>query len=816
MSWFIQNRAGQAILLACGIGAGLTGLLARGIALDATHPALTALILGLFALTTTLMAFSSLVALAGLRVPSGSDASLAETPSGRCAILWLICGEPAEPVAERAAALIQGLDATGQAQDCDIFILSDTSDPQARALEQALFGPMAARLHYRNRTQPVGKKPGNLQDWLDQHGQAYETMLILDADSGFSADRLADLRAMMASDPKLGLVQAGLRLRPGSSRFAALQRLSARLSGPAFARGLARISEESGNFWGHNALLRVRAFAQIAPLPPLPGRAPMGGPILSHDFIEAAWLRRAGWHVRICPDSRGSFEDGPDSIDAHLRRDRRWAQGNLQHTRLILGAGLHPTSRLHLATGILAYLAAPIWLTLVLLTGSGAVHVTPGLFWPLSGVALLLLMPKLAGLLSRRSALRRRRRRRVLLRALWAELGQSTLFAPIGMVRRTGFVLQILSGRSVPWVPSGATRGMQATGPGRPEALAGAAIIAAVALPQWLIIGPGAAALAGLLVLPVTGPLLAAPLLWRWFDAARPAQEPVAEYYDRSTRRFLSIGGSGSALAIHRPLWADGVTNPVAASAHVNTVIAAQAVAALGRAPSQVIDLGCGVGGTLFHLARDWPDARMTGVTLSGEQVSIAQSHAQARGLSDRVGFLRSNFLLPTTLPRADLAVAIESHVHAPDAHSFLHAALAHLRPGGVLVLVDDMLCAPEADLTRAQRQRLDQFRRGWRLGHVPDRDSLIATAQRLGYEPVSMQDLTPLLRLDRWRDRALRLAGPFADQMGLAHLPVFGNMIGGNALTESYRAGAMRYTCITLRSPVAGVIPFDLNEAVA
>lgn len=803
------------------ISLGLTLLLARGLALDLTHPALAGLILGLFALNTLLLALSALIGLAGLRAapPPGT---VAEAQPGRCAVLWLICGEPPEALAARIAAFLRDRDASGQSADCDIFVLSDTQGAQALAREAAALAPLASRIVRRHRPRPEGRKPGNLQDWLDRWGSDYESFLLLDADSSFSATRLQTLRDRMATMPRLGLIQTGIRLRPTTSRFGAMQRLSARLSGPVFARGLARLSGDAGNFWGHNALIRTSAFAEVTPLPPLPGRPPFGGPVLSHDFIEAAYLRRAGWEVEIDPDCRGSFEEAPETVAAHLRRDRRWAQGNLQHLRLLGAPGLHATSRLHLATGILAYLSAPIWLMLVLLTGSGAVHATSGVVWPLLGVLALLLVPKLVGLLARPRAMRGRWRRRVLLRAVGAELGLTTLFAPLGMIRRTGFVAAVLAGRSAGWVPSGqaqAQAGAQATGQtagqGGTLAFAGAGIVLAVALPQFLIAGAAPALLSGLLLLPVCLPLLAAPRLWRWFDAT-PSRNAVARYYDASTRRFLVMGGSGAALAIHRPLWGAGVTGPAMAAAHVNDLIADAAETALGAPPARVTDLGCGVGGTVLHLAHRWPEAELTGITISAQQAGMAEGHAAARGVAGRCRFLRSDFLMPTTLPCADLVIAVESHVHAPDAASFLQAARRHLRPGGVLLLVDDMLARPEDSLTSAETRRLRQFRRGWRLGHVPDHEGLAALAGSMGWQTEAVMDLSGLLRLNRLRDRALRVAGPLADRLGLAGVPLFGNMIGGNALTESYRAGQMRYTLMVLRAAAAGAEAPQAAGAVA
>ncbi|WP_296475289.1 glucans biosynthesis glucosyltransferase MdoH [Roseinatronobacter sp.] len=772
-------------------------LLLVGLDLGATHPALSALVLVLFMGNSYMLFSAAGVALAGLE--RGSTCTSPDAPAqDRCAVLWLLCGEAPEPVANRAATLLRELAASPVGSKTRIFILSDTTDPDALAREKAAFAGLEDQITYRVRENPVGRKTGNLNDWLSTYGADFDTMLVLDADSGFSLGRLIRLRQQMEQDPELGLIQSAISLRPARTRFGHMQRLSARLSGPVFAKGLARLSGDAGNYWGHNALLRVRAFRQVAALPPLSGHPPFGGPVLSHDFIEAAYLRRAGWKIVIQPDHRGSFEDAPETLAAHLRRDRRWSQGNLQHLRLIGASGLHPSSRLHLLAGIQSYLSAPIWLLLVVLTGSGAVHATVAVIVPLLGILLALLVPKLAAVLARRDLRRHRWRRRVVLRALWTELTLTTLFAPISMVRRTGFVLAILSGRSQGWVPSGLAVARQRL-QGGSEMLVGMAIVAVVTLPQLMISSLGAAQMSGVLVLPVALPLLFAPFLYRWFNHAT-AHNSVSAYYDASTRRFLKTGGSGSALAIHRPLWAEGVRNLEQASGHVNDLIAEAAEARLGRAPETVRDLGCGVGGSVFHLARRWSEAEFCGITISDQQVQIARQIAVDRGFDARCSFIRSDFTLPMTLPGAELVIAVESHVHARSAAQFLAAARRHVLPGGLLVVVDDMLAMPQDQLSGTDSARLDAFRRGWRLGHVPARTSLMDLAGENGFDAVQSRDLTPLLNLNRLRDHALRVVGPTADRMGLAQLPLFGNMIGGNALTEGYRAGVMCYTFLVLQ----------------
>ena len=122
--------------------------------------------------------------------------------------------------------------------------------------------------------------------------------------------------------------------------------------------------------------MRVTAVRSASALPRLSGPAPFGGDLLSHDFVEAAWMRRAGWDIKLAPDMRGSAEDAPQSLQEFFRRDRRWCQGNLQHLRVLTSPGLHPVSRMHLITGAFSYLSAPMWLLLLVLLSFGAIAVS--------------------------------------------------------------------------------------------------------------------------------------------------------------------------------------------------------------------------------------------------------------------------------------------------------------------------------------------------------------------------------------------------------------------------------------------------------
>jgi len=274
----------------------------------------------------------------------------------------------------------------------------------------------------------------------------------------------------------------------------------------------------------------------------------------------------------------------------------------------------------------------------------------------------------------------------------------------------------------------------------------------------------------------------------------------VAQYYDSNTRHFLAMSDTGEAVAIHRKLWAPGIDTPAAAAAHINDLVAQATVNALGHAPCSVTDLGCGVGGSLFHLAVCWPHSKLTGYTLSHAQVQIAQALATQRHLQDLCEIKQGDFTAIDSARPSELVIAIESHTHLPSLAAFFNAARQHVLPGGVVVLVDDMLAGDGSDLTPKDLKLLDAFQRGWRMGHVPAVNQLLRQANEYGFEVLEQRDLGELLRLYQPWDRVLNWIAPPLDWLGLASVPRFANMIGGNALTECHRRAVMRYMMVVMR----------------
>jgi membrane glycosyltransferase len=343
--------------------------------IDTVGP-LDIVVLALFAPLFAWTAFSFASALAGLW--AGRDDSLGldtDRPppklASRTAILSPIYNEAPGALFARLEAMWRSIEAADGAASFDFFVLSDTTDPLIRRAEYDRFSalrrrlPAAAGLYYRHRPRNIDRKAGNIADWVRRFGAAYDFMVVLDADSLMEGDTLVRLAGAMERHPRVGLIQTTPVVINRHSLFARTEQFASRLYGPLLARGLAWWAGDQGNYWGHNAIVRVEAFAAQAGLPHLAGRGPFGGHILSHDFVEAALLRRGGWQVRLAPGLGGSFEECPPNLGDAIARDRRWCQGNLQHLKVLGARGFAPVSRLHLLRGVASYLTAPLWLLLL-------------------------------------------------------------------------------------------------------------------------------------------------------------------------------------------------------------------------------------------------------------------------------------------------------------------------------------------------------------------------------------------------------------------------------------------------------------------
>jgi membrane glycosyltransferase len=404
--------------------------------------------------------------------------------AGKTAIIICTYNEAPARIFALAVATMRSIAKLGQLRNFDLFILSDTTNPDVWVHEEAAFQAvrdheeLGSHIFYRRRSSNTGKKAGNVADWCRRWGASYDYMLVLDADSLMTGESLVKLAAIIEANPDFGLVQTVPISIGRNTLFARLQQFAGRLYGPMLATGLAFWHRGTSNFWGHNAIIRTRAFIESAGLPMLSGKPPFGGQILSHDFVEAALLNRAGWRVCMVPDLVGSYEEIPPSLIDFAIRDRRWAQGNLQHSRVLLASGLHWVSRVHMAMGIMAYVSALFWLLFLvsaLALTLQSIYSVPNYFsdsfplfpvWPMqdSERSLKLLLLTLGVLLLPKVfayvlALMDSRQRRgfggafILGAGVLIETVLSSLFAHIMMLLQSGAVADVFRGRDSGWNP---------------------------------------------------------------------------------------------------------------------------------------------------------------------------------------------------------------------------------------------------------------------------------------------------------------------------------------------------------------------------
>ncbi len=407
----------------------------------------------------------------------------AELPA--TSIVIPIYNEDVSRVYEGLRTIYLDLVRAGRIEGFDFFILSDSNNPNKWIEEEVAWIDLCkqvnsfGRIFYRKRMVNLNRKSGNISDFLRRWGRKYRYMVVLDADSLMQAETLVRLVQMMECNPRAGIIQTVPAPIHGQTFFARLMQFAGTLYGPIFQAGLNYWQAASGNFWGHNAIIRCAPFMEHCALPVLTSARKGRSRFMSHDYIEAALMRRANYEVWLAYELGGSYENLPPSPLDHAARDRRWCRGNLQHAWMLTATGLRAVNRLHLSMGILSYAASPLWLLFLLFgmlqgwitaaygTGprfdsdvglSSFLDIGGGsLALILFGVAVTMLtLPKLLAV----AVLARDRQRWIafggtasILTSVALEHALSVLMAPVQMIFNSRFVIEILMGRDVPWNP---------------------------------------------------------------------------------------------------------------------------------------------------------------------------------------------------------------------------------------------------------------------------------------------------------------------------------------------------------------------------
>ena len=480
----------------------------------------------------------------------------------RTALAMTVRNEAPARSSRRLAEMRRALDATGHGGHFDIHVLSDTTDPAIAAEEERLFHLMraelggalgGARAFYRRRVANTGFKAGNVRDFLQGPGGAYDFYLPLDSDSLMGAGTILRLVRIMQAHPRIGILQSMSAGLPSASLFSRALSFGARVATRAHMTGAAWWHGDTCFYWGHNALIRAAAFRRHCRLPVLPGRPPLGGHILSHDLPEAALMRRAGYECRVLPVEAESWEENPPTLTDFIRRDLRWCNGNMQVARLQGLRGLTPLSRFHLFTAAAMYLGAPAWMLMAaaalakVLSGDVGVDAAIGtaMFF---GMLMVSLAPKLVGLvdvaLTPGGVGRFGGAGRLAVSAL-AELALSVLMAPVVAFQVTVFLVGLAFGRRVPWTAQNrdayrvewrdAARGLW------PQTLFGLALlVVGWGLAGGAAVAWGAPMIAGLVLAVPYAVVTAGPALGRWAGRVGLCALPEEIAPPEALRRLLA------------------------------------------------------------------------------------------------------------------------------------------------------------------------------------------------------------------------------------------------------------------------------------
>lgn len=440
------------------------------------------LLLALFIITFSWIALAASSAIAGMLFGHPRPkAAKGASPQGKTVLLMPVYNEDPAATCAALCTMARALAARQQHHNFEIFIISDSTNPDVWVQETAAVDLLRHKLQqvmpvwYRRRYHNTARKAGNVEDFVTRWGARYDYMIVLDADSLIAAETLDFMVREMDADTNCGILQTLPRLYAGKTLFARLQQFAGALYGPVVAHGITAWQGDDGNYWGHNAIIRIRAFAEAAGLPEMPGPRPFGGHILSHDFVEAALIRRAGWTVRMAPAQPGSWEESPPTLLDSAIRDRRWAQGNIQHLGVIPAKGMRWPNRVHMLIGVMSYAASPLWLAMMAVGLLISAQIASQEFqyftdefqlfpnWPVFDsqrmidlfvfTMSILLLPKAIGFIT--GLFRRDIRQGVgplrLTISVFVELLFSILFAPIFMMMHCRQIWEIVSGQDSGW-----------------------------------------------------------------------------------------------------------------------------------------------------------------------------------------------------------------------------------------------------------------------------------------------------------------------------------------------------------------------------
>ena len=208
-------------------------------------------------------------------IPCAADVRDDTPITASTAILLCIRNESPQRLVRNLQAMMSGLAATGCGEPLSCLCAERHQRPARRRGRSSRSSPRSRRngsdrlpLTYRRREINTGYKAGNIADFCARWGNDHDFALTLDADSFMSADAILRLVRIAQGDPRLGILQSLVVGLPSTSAFTRIFQFGMRLGMRSYTLGSAWWQGDCGPYWGHNALLRLKPFAQHAQLPP--------------------------------------------------------------------------------------------------------------------------------------------------------------------------------------------------------------------------------------------------------------------------------------------------------------------------------------------------------------------------------------------------------------------------------------------------------------------------------------------------------------------------------------------------------------------
>lgn len=156
-----------------------------------------------------------------------------------------------------------------------------------------------------------------------------------------------------------------------------------------------------------------------------------------------------------------------------------------------------------------------------------------------------------------------------------------------------------------------------------------------------------------------------------------------------------------------------------------------------------VLDLGCGVGGSSRFIAKQF-NANAKGVTLSPVQANIAKSYNIEQNLQEKVKIIVQDMMTLESASHYDLVWSMESAEHIADKAALLQLCFDSLLPEGKLIMATWCVRDEGSGYTEKEKSLLEKVSKLYHLPPMISINELEAHAKNAGFGNVKTADWSP------------------------------------------------------------------------